>query len=322
MIQSVRGVMTGEARTLIGGDILISTEPRRGRRVGSRRASIARLAGEPVAPARTRCRRDADDGAAGGRAEGRRADGGAARRRAGFPLYGEREAADGQRYSHALLEQHGVLVRPELLRSSTSRSATRSSIGRTTFVIRGVHRQRAGPPQRRVQPRAARARSTAHDLLVDAGLLGFGSRATYQLHAPGRRSAASSRAGTSAARDFKDRFVNVRSFRSTEDDIGEDLARAENYLSLVGLVIVILGGIGVSSVTRVFVQQKLKSIAILKCVGARTRAGARHLPAAGRSRSAWPAACSAWRWPPASSRSLPAFVPTTGPTGAPMCTTR
>ena len=29
----------------------------------------------------------------------------------------------------------------------------------------------------------------------------------------------------------------------------------------------ILGGIGVSSVTRVFVQQKVKSIAILKCVG-------------------------------------------------------
>ena len=41
-----------------------------------------------------------------------------------------------------------------------------------------------------------------------------------------------------------------------------------------GLVImqggVILGGIGVSSVTRVFVQQKVRSIAILKCVGSTT----------------------------------------------------
>jgi putative ABC transport system permease protein len=35
----------------------------------------------------------------------------------------------------------------------------------------------------------------------------------------------------------------------------------------VGLVILILGGIGVSSVTRVFVQQKVRSIAILKCLG-------------------------------------------------------
>src|SRR6185436_8245414 len=39
-------------------------------------------------------------------------------------------------------------------------------------------------------------------------------------------------------------------------------------LSMVGLVIVILGGIAVSSVTRVFVLQKMHSIAVLKCTGA------------------------------------------------------
>ena len=47
--------------------------------------------------------------------------------------------------------------------------------------------------------------------------------------------------------------------------------RAENYLSLVGLVIVVLGGIAVSSVTRVFVRQKIKSIAVMKCVGGTSR---------------------------------------------------
>ena len=34
------------------------------------------------------------------------------------------------------------------------------------------------------------------------------------------------------------------------------MLRAENYLSLIGFVVVILGGIGVWSVTRVFVQQR------------------------------------------------------------------
>ncbi len=70
---------------------------------------------------------------------------------------------------------------------------------------------------------------------------------------------------------FANEFVGVRSYRRSEDQMGENLTRAENYLSLVGLVVLILGGIGVSSVTRVFVQQKLRSIAILKCVGASSR---------------------------------------------------
>ena len=61
-------------------------------------------------------------------------------------------------------------------------------------------------------------------------------------------------------------------YRATDDQIGRDFDRAENYLSLVGLIIVILGGIAVSSVTRVFILQKIRSIAVLKCLGARSAA--------------------------------------------------
>ena len=39
----------------------------------------------------------------------------------------------------------------------------------------------------------------------------------------------------------------------------------------MGLVIVVLGGIAVSSVTRVFIRQKIKSIAVMKCVGGTSR---------------------------------------------------
>ena len=67
---------------------------------------------------------------------------------------------------------------------------------------------------------------------------------------------------TELRRNFANEFVGVRSYRRTEDQMGEDLLRAENYLSLVGLVVLVLGGIGVSSVTRVFVQQNLNSMAM------------------------------------------------------------
>ena len=103
----------------------------------------------------------------------------------------------------------------------------------------------------------------------EAGLLAFGSRARYQVmfRVDERRL---DTLMTGLRSDFRNTFVSARSYRSTGDEIGQDLQRSENYLSLVGLVVVVLGGIGVSSVTRVFIDQKLKGIAVLKCVGAGT----------------------------------------------------
>jgi putative ABC transport system permease protein len=72
-------------------------------------------------------------------------------------------------------------------------------------------------------------------------------------------------------KELGNNVVNVRSYRDSEENLSEQFSRAENYLSLTGLVILVLGGIGVSSVTRVFVEQKKKTIAVLKCVGATGR---------------------------------------------------
>ena len=47
-----------------------------------------------------------------------------------------------------------------------------------------------------------------------------------------------------------------------------NLSRTENYLSLTGLLILVLGGVGVWNVARVFVEQKQKAVAVLKCLGA------------------------------------------------------
>src|SRR6185436_20348300 len=65
--------------------------------------------------------------------------------------------------------------------------------------------------------------------------------------------------------------ASVRSWMTLEDRLGRNLTLAENYLSLVGFAMVVLGGLGVWSVTRVVVQQKIRSVAILKCLGASSR---------------------------------------------------
>jgi putative ABC transport system permease protein len=269
LIQSVREGLTREARAMTGADVVVRSDRPLGDLV---RASVAqaRSSGRVgtvseaieiatmVRPANATITRMVELRAV----------------QDAYPLYGTMTLREGQ-YSHALLKNHGTLVRPELLAQLNLRVGDDLLIGTQRFQIRGVIEKEPG--------RNLGAFSLGSRLFIDladlpsTGLLSFGSRASYELllqvpgppPAPGRRDAS-----TLLARDLSEAFVNdfvrARSYRQNEGRMSENLTRAENYLSLVGLVVLILGGIGVSSVTRVFVQQKVRSIAILKCVGSTT----------------------------------------------------
>jgi putative ABC transport system permease protein len=259
VIQSVRAVFGTEARSLIAADVLISTNREW---TDEARAAIDRRLAEFGATARTETVetptmiRPADPARTTARMSELRAV------EAPFPLYGTLTLQGGQTYSHDLLRNHGVLVRPELLTALDVRVGDQLTIGRTAFTIRGVIDQEPG---RRVGDFSLGPRVLIdYADLDDTGLLTFGSRARRVLlvRVPDDRIEPLVRALRS---DFRDEFVNARSYRASDDEVGRDFDRAENYLSMVGLIIVILGGIAVSSVTRVFVLQKMHSIAVLKC---------------------------------------------------------
>jgi putative ABC transport system permease protein len=263
IIQNVRNVMTGQARTLIAADLLVSAgqafTPAQRHTLDARfaQASVSTRTESVETPTMVR---PADPSKPVARMVELRAV------QSAFPLYGQLELRDAT-YTPRLLANQGVLVRPELLTQLGVAVGEQLVIGKATFTIRGVIENEPG---RQVGGLSLGPRVIiAYDDLAATQLLSFGSRARHQImvRVPEARLAALTRDLKS---DFKSAFVSVRSYRSTEDDIGEDMQRAENYLSLVGLAVVILGGIGISSVTRVFIQQKLKSIAVLKCVGAGT----------------------------------------------------
>jgi putative ABC transport system permease protein len=264
VIQSVRGVLGGEARSLIAADVLIASNREW---PDSARAIIDKQLADAGATARTETIetptmvRPADAAKAVAKMAELRAV------QANFPLYGAFTLVGGQPYTHALLRNHGAIVRPELLTALDVKVGDAIRIGQTEFTIRGVL---ASEPGRRVGGFSLGPRIVIDYADVPStGLLGFGSRADRRLHVAVADDRIESLV-TALRRDLKDEFINTRSYRSTEDQIGRDFERAENYLSLVGLIIVILGGIAVSSVTRVFILQKMRTIAVLKCVGARS----------------------------------------------------
>ena len=270
VIQSVRQGLTREARAMTGADVVVRSDRPLGdairaaveRERTSGRVSIVSEAVElvtmvrPTAVPTTRM------------VELRAVE-------STFPLYGTM-TLQGKAYSHELLRDHGVLVRPELLAQLNLREGDDLLIGTQAFHIRGVIQSEPG--------RNLGAFSLGSRVFIDfadlpsTGLLSFGSRASHQLllqvpsppPLPGRRDPSLTLAAE-LSKAFVNDFIGVRSYRQNEGRMNQNLSRAENYLSLVGLVVLILGGIGVSSVTRVFVQQKVRSIAILKCVGSSSR---------------------------------------------------
>ena len=259
VIQSVRAAIAGEARGLMAADALVT----------SNRPWTEHVQ-KTIAAETSRGRVLEHSDAAETPTMVRRAEGSGSTRMVElravgpeFPFYGTLTLRD-QAYSHALIRDGGALVRPELLAQLNIAVGDSLLIGTRAFQVRGII---VDEPGRRLGafslgPRVIIDRAD----LESTGLLAFGSRVSHQmlLRVPPEHLGQLS---LDLREAFSNEFVGVRSYRNTEDQMGRNLARAENYLSLVGLVVLILGGIGVSSVTRVFVQQKIRSIAILKCIG-------------------------------------------------------
>lgn len=104
--------------------------------------------------------------------------------------------------------------------------------------------------------------------LATTGLMGLGARANHSflLKLPDQSQVETIRSGLTEA--FKPEKGRVSDFREAQPQIKRFLDRMTSFLSLVSMISLLVGGLGVANVTRVFIQQKMDSIAIMKCVGA------------------------------------------------------
>ncbi|GIT67434.1 MAG: hypothetical protein Ct9H300mP25_09060 [Acidobacteriota bacterium] len=185
-----------------------------------------------------------------------------------FPFYGRFALESGREYSSLLLEQRGALgLGPEVLTQLELSVGDRIAIGNSEFTIRDVI---VAEPGRQLGgfsfgPRVL----VAYDDLNQTGLLDLAIRAERQILLKGSRGIYHLCCRFTAGGSSRN-LCELGSYRRTENRIERHLGRAEDYLSLIGFVVLIIGGIGVWSVTRVFVQQRLRSVAVMKCLGATT----------------------------------------------------
>ena len=76
-------------------------------------------------------------------------------------------------------------------------------------------------------------------------------------------------------RDMKDKFPQLRlSFETVAErkrNLGQAVSHLDGFLSLVGFVALILGGIGVASALHAYIREKIATVAVLRCLGASSR---------------------------------------------------
>ncbi|MCC6743695.1 MAG: FtsX-like permease family protein [Acidobacteria bacterium] len=187
---------------------------------------------------------------------------------AGYPLYGKLTLAGGAEFSPEMLAGRGVLIGSILAGQLGLTVGDVVKLGDARFTIRGlVDRE----PDSGIPTFSAGARAIIGKAdLGDTKLLEkpVRARSVTMLLVP-----ESEYAGTVAdlKKEFDSSRITVRGYTETEQSISSTLKTAGDFLSLVGLAILALGGVGIWSVTRVYIAERWKTIAVLKCLGCRNR---------------------------------------------------
>ena len=180
-----------------------------------------------------------------------------------FPLVGRFELEGGNPFDFSLLSNNGAVVAKILLEDLNVQVGDKIRIGEGEFQIRGVFDQEPGGTSGFRLGARVFIEKRAFD---EAGITRNASRVRRRIL---YRTTDNPTPLVAKLREaLKGTTINVGSYKETQENLGEQFARTENYLSLTGLLILVLGGVGVWNVARAFVEQKRKSVAVLKCLGA------------------------------------------------------
>lgn len=183
----------------------------------------------------------------------------------GYPFYGAIETAPSGEWAR-LAETRGAVADASLLVALGASIGDEIALGEARFVLRATVENVPGDVGVRSAfgPRLFIPRAR----LEETGLLTRGSRARYEAYLrlpPG-----------ADAQKLADRFrprlsaerLNVRTVSDDQRRLTDTLSRFGNFLGLVALVALLLGGLGVASAVHVFIKGRMATIAVLRCLGA------------------------------------------------------
>jgi putative ABC transport system permease protein len=185
----------------------------------------------------------------------------------GFPFYGNIQSEPPSQWAR-LGAAPGVLVDPSVARRLQLAPGDKVRLGQLEAVVLGQFVKRPGSPAAEF---SMAPYVFLHERFIAAtGLLATGSRIQYeQLFAlPPAVAEAWKEQHWDEALDAR---VSLRTSREAASNVRRFLGRLSRFMTVVGLVTLFLGALGIGSALHAFMRSKLDHAAILRCLGARSR---------------------------------------------------
>ncbi len=265
LAQSFEKTLRGEARQLLAADLTVegwrpvseAIEARVAKVPGVQIAHVAEMVGLAAAPPR--------DGKPGPSrlVELKVVDG-------RYPFYGEVKLEPPGRLGDEL-DAESAVAQPDLLRALSLQVGDKLLVGGAEFVLKS---QVVNEPDRMggafsLGPRLF----LTHEGLERTRLVGRGSRVEHRLLVkmpettpPRDLAALAAELKALAAGQYR-----VETYAEGQPQLRQGIRRAESFLGLIALLSLLAGGIGVAQTVRAWIESRVDSIAILKCLGLRPR---------------------------------------------------
>lgn len=186
----------------------------------------------------------------------------------GWPWYGAIRTSPVSAWGQ-LGDGRNAVVDPSLLRSLGVEVGDSIALGETRFRVIGSITEAPGDVGIRsaLGPRAF----IPFQYLDATGLLGFGARAEYGSYVQLEPGADAQRIAADWRPRLREERARIRTVADDRDRLDNALTRLGNFLGLVALIALLLGGLGVASAITVHIRRRIDTVAVLRCLGATGR---------------------------------------------------
>lgn len=182
-----------------------------------------------------------------------------------FPFYG---TIDTEPYSAATSYQDlgGALVDATLLLQYNVKPGDSIKVGEITIPIAGS--LKAIPGSTAISTSVAPPVIIPYRFIEDTKLLQFGSRKEYQYFYKVSDTVNLERLDNKLNPILDEENADLDTHTSTSRRLGRRYENVGKFLNLAAFIALLLGCIGIASSVHIYIKEKLKSIAVLKCMGA------------------------------------------------------